>query len=269
MTMTRVYAIGDVHGDFKPIRAFYQNVREKLPSTDKVVLICLGDFGANYFFNYRDEEFKKKLGTYNIEYFVIRGNHEERPENCAAKNPAAWKQETYFGNLVWVEKEYPYIKYALDHPTAYLINKRLTFVIPGAYSIDKQHRLRTGMSWFKDEQLTNLEMLRGKYLAENLGKCDIILSHTCPVYYEPTDLFLSVVDQTTVDKTMERYLGEIENKLQYKLWLWGHYHATRVYPPWNNSDRVMLFNDKVLDIDDYFKNNNPYDYLIDIDLTNK
>jgi hypothetical protein len=110
MAMTRVYAIGDVHGDFKPIRAFYQNVREKLPSTDKVVLICLGDFGANYFFNYRDEEFKKKLGTYNIEYFVIRGNHEERPENCAANSPAAWKQEIYFGNLVWVEKEYPYIK---------------------------------------------------------------------------------------------------------------------------------------------------------------
>lgn len=264
MTMTRVYAIGDVHGDFKPIRAFYQNVREKLPSTDKVVLICLGDFGANYFFNYRDEEFKKKLSTYNIEYFVIRGNHEERPENCAANNPAAWKQEIYFGNLVWVEREYPYIKYAIDHPTAYLINKHLTFVIPGAYSVDKYYRLKNEMSWFKDEQLTALEMLRGKYLAENLGKCDIILSHTCPVYYEPTDLFLKQVDQSMIDKTMERYLSEIESRLKYKLWCFGHFHALRVYPEWNYRQLVMLFNQNVLDIDCYFRTNDIYQSIIKI-----
>jgi hypothetical protein len=65
----------------------------------------------------------------------------------------------------------------------------------------------------------------------------------------------------------ESWLNFIESKLKYKLWLWGHYHATRVYPPWNHSDRVMLFNDKVLNIDECFKNNNPYDYLVDINLT--
>lgn len=267
MATTRVFAIGDIHGDFKPVRTFYQNVRKSIPENDKVVLICLGDFGGNYFFNHRDEEFKKKLGTYNIEYFVIRGNHEERPENCARKAPSAWTKETYFGNLVWVEKEYPYIKYALDHPTAYLINKHFTFVVPGAYSVDKFYRLHTDKSWFKDEQLTGIEMLRGKYLAENLEKCDIILSHTCPAYYEPTDLFLSVIDQNTVDRTMEHYLGDIERRLQYKLWLWGHFHATRVYPPFNGSDRIMLFNDYVIDIDKYFKNNNAADCIINLDLT--
>ena len=268
MSIIRIFCIGDVHCDFKPIRAFNENVRKKYSESDKVVLVCLGDFGANYFFNYRDEEFKKKLGTYNIEYSVIRGNHEERPENCARKNPSAWKQEIYFGNLVWVEKKYPYIKYALDHPTAYLINKHFIFVIPGAYSVDKYYRLQQGTSWFADEQLTSIEMIRGRYLAENLEKCDIILSHTCPVIYEPTDLFLKQVDQSMVDKTMERYLGEIETRLQYHIWLWGHYHSTRVYPSWNNSDRVMLFNNKVFDIDNYFKNDEPCNCLVDINLTN-
>lgn len=262
MATTRIYALGDIHGDFKPIRAFHSRITQLIPKEDKIVLILLGDFGGNYFFNYRDEEFKKKLGTYNIEYFVIRGNHEERPSICMENNPNAWHMETYFGNLVYVENSYPYIKYALDHPTAYLINKHLTFVIPGAYSVDKLHRLRNGMSWFENEQLTPLEMMRGRYLAENLEKCDIILSHTCPVCYEPTDLFLSQVDQSTVDKTMERYLGEIETKLQYKLWCFGHFHAFRIYPPYNNTDRVMLFNDKVLDIDKYFQTNDPYSALI-------
>lgn len=262
--MERIFAIGDVHGDFKPIRAFNDWAKANVSTNDKVILICLGDFGANYFFNHRDEEFKKKLGTYNLEYFVIRGNHEDRPENCAAANPDAWTTEYYLGNNVWVEKAYPYIKYALDHPTAYRINKHLTFVIPGAYSVDKFHRINSGMSWFKDEQLTDIEMLRAGFLAENLKECDIILSHTCPIIYEPTDLFLSVVDQSMVDKRMERFLGTIENKLQYKLWLWGHYHATRIYPEFDNTDRVMLFNDFVIDIDKYFKDNTPYHCLIKI-----
>ena len=260
----RVYAIGDIHGDFKPVRNFYEKIRVKLAETTEVVLVCLGDFGANYFFNHRDEEFKKKLGSYNITYFVIRGNHEERPEVCAQNAPEEWTQETYFGNLVWVEKKYPYIKYALDHPTAYLINKRLTFVIPGAYSVDKYHRLNCGMSWFEGEQLTDYERMKGRFLAENIEKCDIVLSHTCPICYEPTDLFLSVVDQATVDKTMERYLGEIETKLDYKLWCFGHFHALRVYPKWEHHQLVMLFNQDVLDIDCYFRTNDIYQSIIKI-----
>lgn len=264
MATTRVFAIGDIHGDFKPVRTFYQGVCKNIPESDKVVLVCLGDFGGNYFFNHRDEEFKKKLGTYNIEYFVIRGNHEERPENCARKAPSAWTKETYFGNLVWVEKEYPYIKYALDHPTAYLINKHFTFVVPGAYSVDKYYRLKNEMGWFKDEQLTALEMLRGRFLAENIEKCDMVLSHTCPIAYEPTDLFLKQVDQSMVDKTMERYLSEIESKLQYKLWCFGHFHALRIYPEWNYRQLVMLFNQNVLDVDCYFRTKDIYQSIIKI-----
>ena len=66
------------------------------------------------------------------------------------------------------------------------------------------------------------------------------MSHTCPLAFEPTDLFLPVVDQSTVDKNMERYLGLIEYKLDYKLWLWGHFHAYRVYPQYQNRQCVML-----------------------------
>jgi 3-oxoacid CoA-transferase subunit A len=264
MLTTRIFALGDIHGDFKPVRAFHSHITQLVPKEDKIVLIFLGDFGGNYFFNHRDEEFKQKLGTYNMEYFVIRGNHEERPSICMENNPDAWHMEIYFGNLVYVENNYPYIKYALDHPTAYLINKHLTFVIPGAYSVDKLHRLRNGMSWFENEQLTPLEMMRGRFLAENLEKCDIILSHTCPICYEPTDLFLSQVDQSTVDKTMERYLGEIETKLDYKLWCFGHFHALRVYPEWEHHQLVMLFNQNVLDIDCYFRTNDIYQSIIKI-----
>ena len=68
----------------------------------------------------------------------------------------------------------------------------------------------------------------------------IIISHTCPAIYEPTDLFLPQVDQSMVDKTMERYLGEFEYNVNYDAWFWGHYHVNRDYPRTDNRIRTML-----------------------------
>lgn len=263
--MNKVFVLGDIHGRFQPIRDFctYMNSKKstKLDPTDTIIL--LGDVGANFFFNDRDKEFKKKLGTYNIIFFCIRGNHEERPEICAYKNPDEWHQETYFDNWVWVENDYPYIKYAQDYPDMYIINGRSCMIFPGAYSVDKQYRLRNNWSWFENEQLTPEEMEIGHKLVEKYEKCDIVLSHTCPLIYEPTDLFIKTIDQSTVDKTMERYLGNIERHLKYKIWLWGHYHRTRIYPRFNDNDIVMLFDDKMFDLDKYFEIDNPYDAMIE------
>jgi 3-oxoacid CoA-transferase subunit A len=72
--------------------------------------------------------------------------------------------------------------------------------------------------------------------------------------FEPTDLFLSGVDQSMVDKTMERYLGEIERNLNYRLWVFGHYHSTRTYPKIDNKQMLMLFNDKAIELEDWIKN---------------
>lgn len=265
--MNRIWLMGDIHGSFKPIRDFATYINSTYDQTKKLdpsdTIILLGDVGANFFFNYRDEDFKKKLGRYNVTYFVIRGNHEERPSNCYRQNPNKWHLEEYFLGSVYVENEYPYIKYAADMPFQYNIHGHSTLVLPGAYSVDKYKRLENGWSWFSEEQMSEQEMEIGRMMVKACPQWDLVLSHTCPIIYEPTDLFLSVVDQSMVDKTMERYLGEIERELDYKLWCWGHYHANRVYPKFNESDRVMLFNDNIFDLDKYFETNNPYEALID------
>ena len=56
----------------------------------------------------------------------------------------------------------------------------------------------------------------------------MVLSHTVPYDYRPVDLFLSMIDQSTVDESTELWLGEIEKKLDYKWWYAGHYHTSRV-----------------------------------------
>ena len=267
--MQKIYLIGDIHGSFKPIRNFYQRhiqLHRDINNCIDNVLICLGDFGGNFFFNHRDIEFKKKLGTYNLTYFVIRGNHEERPSICAAKNPDKWHTEEFWGNTVYVENKFPYIKYALDEVAFYYIpyvkipyylrddNKETgdiewedlmdvykTLVIPGAYSVDKYKRLEEGWSWFPQEQLSESERLAGLALIEKHSwNCDLVLSHTCPICYEPTDLFLSFVNQSMVEKDMECYLGQIEYTLDYKAWFWGHYHAFRDYPRTDGKIKLML-----------------------------
>lgn len=262
--MGHIYLLGDIHGSFKPVRSLYTYLNSRY--TDRPdgsdTLILLGDLGANFFFSRRDDEFKIRLGKYPFTYFCIRGNHEERPEICAYKYPALWHQEQWNGNYVWVEDAYPYIKYANDYPSIYYITGYKTMVFPGAYSVDKYVRLAKGWSWFENEQLTFEEQQIGREMVGAEGGCDLVLSHTCPQIYEPTDLFLSVVDQNMVDKTMERYLNEIEMNLDYRLWCWGHHHATRVYPRVDGRDKVMLFNTQALDLDKYFETDNPYDALI-------
>ena len=253
--------IGDLHGSFKPIRDFHlrHNTEKEYNEAEKII-ICLGDFCVNYFLDdaaegqHRDRQTKEKLGKYPFTYFVIRGNHEERPENLAKQDMNRWHFEEFLGGTVLVENDFPYIKYANDVPDFYQIGDYRTMVFPGAYSVDKHYRLMMGYSWFKDELPTEEEMQIGREMVGIFGGCDLVLSHTCPCAWEPTDLFLKGLDQSTVDKTMERYLGEIEFALDYKAWLFGHFHAYRDYPRTDGRRRTMLYSQEVIDLDQYMNN---------------
>lgn len=55
------------------------------------------------------------------------------------------------------------------------------------------------------------------------------MSHTCPLFMEPTDLFLDDIDQGKVDKTTEEWLEQIHKKLKYQKWYLGHFHENRYY----------------------------------------
>jgi len=247
LNLKRIWIMGDIHGQYIPIENFYNRNKDKInfsKETDCIILV--GDVGANYYLNERDEKFKTKLETFPFTYFCMRGNHEERPSNLIRSNSEQlWSCENFFDNLVFVEINHPYIKYARDDVAVYNINGYKTLVIPGAYSADKYYRLMQHWNWFKDEQLTEEEMKRGRCLIQaNDYKFDLILSHTCPISYEPSDLFLSTIDQSTVDKTMERYLGEIEYCTDYKIWVWGHFHKYRIYPLYEGKQCVMLSDGK-------------------------
>lgn len=248
----KIYITGDLHGQIENIKQFVEQNSDTHCFDGSDIMILLGDAGFNYYLDKKDDKLKEEVSKLPFTFFVIRGNHEERPSLLYEKykHTDSWKKEIFFGNHVYVETKYPKIKYAMDGPYLYNIKNYLTAVYPGAYSVDKGYRLMKGWHWFEQEQLNEGERAAGLSLAEGL-EADLVLSHTSPLEFEPRDLFLPFIDQSTVDKTMEKYLQQVHEMLDYKLWCWGHYHADRIYPPAEKS-HVMLYKE-IQDLDNLFK----------------
>ena len=232
-----IYVTGDKHGDYKDIFFFCYQYETKKDD----ILIILGDAGINYFLNENDIKLKNSLKEFPITFFCIHGNHEERPINIET-----YKTKIFHNGIVYYEEEYPNILFAKDGEI-YDFNNQKVLVIGGAYSVDKDYRLANGYQWFSSEQ-PNEETK--KYILEvlkkNNNKVDVILSHTTPYKYLPREMFLSFIDQNTVDNSLEYFLDNIENKVDYKKWYCGHYHTDK------SIDRIrFMFNDIEEFIDNY------------------
>lgn len=249
------FMLGDIHGSAEPIYYFYNENRERLNlDSSRNYMILLGDVGANFALaGSRDSNFKKELSRFPFTFICLRGNHEARVKMVMDKNPEAWETLTKYGGTIYVEKKFPKIEYLQDGPAIYDFHGYKTLSLPGAYSVDKWYRLARHWTWYADEQLNEEEMEAGRRLCKEQGAFDLVISHTCPFAYEPRDLFLAGLDQTTVDTSMEQYLGEIEFGLDYKRWAFGHFHADRLYP-WNGGkEMLMLFNENVVDLDHFME----------------
>ena len=208
-----IYITGDMHGDLQTKKNIMGKITCKLENT----LIVLGDLGVNYYLNKIDKKFKNIISQYNINLFVIRGNHDANPANLNYM-----KEIKKYENIGYIEEEYPNIFYA-KNGEVYNIENNTFLVLGGAYSVDKWYRLEKGYKWFADEQMTEEE--KQNFWNKNITKVDTILSHTCPYANRPIHLFLTQIDQSSVDNSMENFLDEIKLKVEYKNWFFGHYHA--------------------------------------------
>ncbi len=259
------FLLGDIHGETAPIEYFYIHNKDRLKLDEcENHLILLGDVGCNFCITgERDADFKRWLSKMPFTYICLRGNHEARVKDVADRYPERWETVSKYGGTVFVEKEFPRIEYLLDGPAIYEFAGYKTMAVPGAYSVDKFIRLRRGYQWFENEQLSEEEMERGREIAKAEKSVDLIISHTCPIAFEPRDLFLRSIDQSQVDKTMEMYLQEIESMLDYRRFACGHYHADRLYPWDGNKEKLMLFNEHVVDLVKFMEMRRS-DYLEDI-----
>lgn len=211
-----VYFTGDIHGNPESIGRFF----EKIKPQQNDVIVLLGDVGANYYGNRRDKLLKDYLNSFGCDFLCIHGNHEMRPSAELGYMEICWHDGKAFQ-----QPEYPHVIFAKDGEI-YSLNGLRYLVIGGAYSVDKYYRLMRHWNWWADEQPS--EEIKA-YVEQQIKDkpFDIVLSHTCPFKYEPVEMFMSGINQNTVDDSTERWLDKLEEQIAYKAWFCGHWHTDK------------------------------------------
>lgn len=219
-TFNRVFVRGDTHGDFDFLPEFCLEKN----TTAQDLLIILGDAGINYYGPTQKKEMKLKsfLREQPITLLCVRGNHEDRPED----RPEYSLKDVGIGDAVYTNEWVPNVWFAKDGGE-YNINGMKCLTVGGAYSVDKFYRISNGWKWVANEMLNSDE------IAEVLDVCyhqqyDHVFTHTCPLEWQPTDLFLKGLDQNSIPKNMERALSQVERYCEYKHWWFGHFHDDRM-----------------------------------------
>ena len=234
-----IFITGDIHGSPWGVLKFAR--KQKVTKND--IIIIPGDVGANYYGTDWDEEMKANLSHHRATVLCVHGNHEMRPWEVEGYHLIDW-----MGGKAWVQDAFPTLIFAKDGEI-YNIEGLRIMTIGGAYSVDKIWRILKGSGWWESEQPTEeIKAFVEKQLSEN--EVDIIISHTCPLKYEPVEVFLPGIDQSKVDKSTEEWLGKIEATYPYKAWYCGHFHIDKhidkihfMYRTWETIEKEHLINE--------------------------
>lgn len=150
------------------------------------------------------------------------------------------KKAMVIGGAYSVDKYYRMVRYIANHRGIYqdeFINRAVDYVRFGVGNdtilqeldeVYERDNLANKCAWWSDEQPSEATKIAVENrLNDHDWSMDIILSHTCPLKYEPVEVFLSGIDQSKVDKSTEKWLGKLEARLQYEKWYCGHYHTDK------------------------------------------
>lgn len=229
------YITGDKHRKFDTVKEFCRVMHTKR----KDVLIILGDTGFNYYGDKRDDALKKEMSRLNITLFCVHGNKENRPQNVGT-----YGIRSFCGGKVYYEPQYPNIYFAIDGEI-YAFEGKKYMVVGGAHSVDKIRCLENGLPFWDDEMPNDTIKEKVEYnLLHEGNQIYGMMTHTCPIDYLPTEMFLSTRQNANIkrkprkakskklfkpdiDRSTEIWLGDLEKKLNYEIWFCGHYHVDK------------------------------------------
>lgn len=234
-TTPRFFITGDKHRQFKKVKRFCRDMKTRKND----VLIILGDAGFNYYEDSRDDKLKKEISNLNITLFCLHGNKENRPQNIDT-----YGMQSFCGGKVYYEPKYPNIFFAIDGEV-YTFEGKKYLVVGGAHSVDRNRCLEEDLPFWEDEMPDKrIKSIVEKRLAAEGNHIYGMMTHTCPIQYLPTEMFMSTRQKAEakrkprtskkrrgfkpdIDRSTEEWLGTLENRLDYEIWYCGHYHIDK------------------------------------------
>ena len=231
----KYYITGDKHRNFERVKKFCREMKTR----KKDVLIILGDTGFNYYDDIKDDKLKSDISALDITLFCLHGNKENRPQNVGT-----YGIRSFCGGKVLYEPKYPNILFAIDGEI-YTFEGRKYMVVGGAHSVDKMKCLESGDPFWNDEMPDDeIKLKVENRLLELNYSIYGMLTHTCPIDYLPTEMFMSTRQNATIkrkphkakskkifkpdiDRSTEEWLGKLEKALDYQVWFCGHYHIDK------------------------------------------
>ena len=195
---SKFFITGDKHRHFDRVKEFCREMNTRR----KDVLIILGDSGFNYYDDKRDDELKKEISALNITLFCLHGNKENRPQNVGT-----YGIRSFCGGKVYYEPKYPNIYFAIDGEI-YTFEGKKYMVVGGAHSVDKMRCLEEGTPFWFDEMPNDTIKAKVELELQNQdNKIFGMMTHTCPIDYLPTEMFISTIERISFNLTRIINLG--------------------------------------------------------------
>lgn len=253
-----IYLTGDTHGDFR----HFSNRRMKTNVPDLAdndyIIIC-GDVGLCWA---RDKSFKYYCELFQEKKYTVlwvQGNHENY--DMIAEFPL---EDWNGGKVRHIVRDKVIL---LERGQVFNIEGHTFFTFGGASSRDitggilhrddpnftnkKKRASKEGLpyriygeSWWPQELPSEEEMQEGLRNLEKVGyKVDYVITHCCGT--DVQDSLDPLPGKLYPTDILTDYLQELENKLEYKQWYFGHYHTDKKV-----DDKHTLLYKAILKLDD-------------------
>lgn len=220
-----IFITGDTHIPIDIEKLNEENFPEsKKLSKEDYVIIC-GDFGGVWDKSDIELQWLEGLNNRNFTTLFIDGNHENH-------HMLANDYDVIEFNGGKAHKIHSSI-YHLMRGQVFTLEGKIFFTMGGASSHDKALRV-VNISWWKEELPNGKEYLEAnKNLEKYDYKVDYVLSHCASTTIQ------NKINVTYKVNKLTRFFDELENKLKFKQWFFGHYHLDEFV----DNKHIAIFNE--------------------------
>lgn len=218
-----IYVTGDTHADIDIGKLSSKNFpQQKELSKDDYLIVC-GDFGLVWDGSTREIWWQDWLSAKKFTTLWIDGNHENF--DILREFPL---QDKFGGKVREIAPDI----YHLDRGQVLNIDGKKIFVMGGASSHDREHRIEH-ISWWKEEMPSTEEMNKAINALDSAGwSVDYVLTHCAPRSIQ------TMIAAWYKNDPLTSFLERVRIDLQFKRWYFGHYHIDRQF----NEQFVALYN---------------------------